>query len=171
MYLHEEPVTSGSGGCTGQRDNELALSGRGRPCPAGQLYAMRGIEDDRVAEPTHEREGAHVDHEIVEAEGRPPFGQDDLVRAALLELVHDVPHIPGRQELTFLDVHDATCLGRRDQEIGLAAQERRDLQNVGALGGDFGFLGPVDVRQHGNTDLFPYLPQHGHAGSDARSTE
>jgi hypothetical protein len=43
-------------------------------------------------------------------------------------------HVPRRHELALLDVHDLAGLGRGAHEVGLAAQERRDLQHVGDLG-------------------------------------
>ena len=50
------------------------------------------------------------------------------------DLRHRVAHVVGREELALLDVHDAAGLGRRDEQVGLPRQERRDLQHVGDLG-------------------------------------
>ena len=46
------------------------------------------------------------------------------------DLGDDVLHVPGRQELALLDVDDLAGLRGGDQQVGLAAQEGRDLQDV-----------------------------------------
>ena len=63
--------------------------------------------------------------------------------------------VGGRDELPFLDVHDAAGAARGDEQVRLAAQERRDLQNVGGLGGGFRLRGFVDIgedRESGSAD-------------------
>ena len=61
----------------------------------------------------------------------------------------------GRQELTLLDVDGAPGLGRRDEQVGLAAQEGGNLQHVGDLGGGRGLRRLVDVGEHGHADAAP----------------
>ncbi len=55
-----------------------------------------------------------------------------------------------RDELALLDVDDAAGAPGRDQQIRLAAQERRDLQDVDGFGGGFGLRGLVDIGEHGD---------------------
>ena len=57
----------------------------------------------------------------------------------------------GRNELAFLDVHDAAGAAGLDQQIGLAAQERRDLQDVDRLGRGFGLRRLVNIGQDRET--------------------
>ena len=67
------------------------------------------------------------------------------------DLFRGQPNIVRRNELAFLDVHHAAGAARLDQKIGLAAQERRDLQDVDGLGG-FGRLRRlVNVGEHGES--------------------
>ncbi len=54
--------------------------------------------------------------------------------AGALDLLRHVGHVPGRQELPFLDVDRAPGLAGRQQQIGLAAEEGRDLQHIDRLG-------------------------------------
>ena len=62
-------------------------------------------------------------------------------------------HVPGREELALLDVDHAPGLGRRDQKVGLPAEEGRDLQHVDDLG-DFGALRRlVHVGEHRQPEL------------------
>src|SRR5579863_24157 len=44
-----------------------------------------------------------------------------------------MPHIPGRNELALFDVDGAAAECCRDHEVGLAAQERRNLKHVDDL--------------------------------------
>jgi len=50
--------------------------------------------------------------------------------------------------LALLDVDHASGLTRLDKNIGLAAEERRDLENIRGLGGQRCLRGLVDVREH-----------------------
>ena len=59
-----------------------------------------------------------------------------------------MPDIVRRNELALLDIHDPARAPGRDQQIGLAAKKRRDLQNVGGLGGGFRLRWLVNVGQH-----------------------
>src|SRR3712207_7607972 len=47
----------------------------------------------------------------------------------------DIGHVPGGEELPLLDVHDPSGLRSRYQEIGLAAEEGGDLEDVHDLAG------------------------------------
>ena len=67
-------------------------------------------------------------------------------------LADDVRHVPRRQELALLDVDDLAGRRRRQQQIGLPAQERRDLQHVDRLRGLGALRGLVHVGQHGQTE-------------------
>ena len=54
-----------------------------------------------------------------------------------------------RHELALLDVDDAAGAAGGQQQVGLAAEERRDLQDVGHLGGRLGLRRLVDVGEDG----------------------
>ena len=47
------------------------------PCPSGQLDAVGRVEDDRVAELPHDRECPEIIDQVVVAEDRSPFGDED----------------------------------------------------------------------------------------------
>ena len=114
----------------------------------GHLNAVRGVEHDWVTEFAHDGECAHVYDEIAVTEGRTAFGEHDVVVAGSFDFGDGVLRVGRRKELTFLDV-DAT-LGVRGSlnQIGLPAEEGRDLQHVANFGngpalGDF-----VNVGEH-----------------------
>ena len=59
----------------------------------------------------------------------------------------------GETNWPFLDVHDAAGAARLDQKIGLAAQERRDLQNVDGFGGLGGLRRLVNIGEDGESGV------------------
>ena len=83
----------------------------------------------------HHRERAHVDDEVVIAEAGAALGDDDARVARVDHLRDRVLHVVGREKLSLLDVDDAAGLRGGDEQIGLAAEERGNLQDVGDLGG------------------------------------
>ena len=107
------------------------------------------------------RERAHVRNQVVVAKAEATLADHDLVRiAGRACLVDHIGHFPGRQELAFLDV-DGPALGADvDDEIGLAAQERRRLQHID----DRRHLSErrvlVHVGQHRHAELAPHLGEH-----------
>ena len=54
----------------------------------------------------------------------------------------------GETNWPFLDIHGAAGAPGRNQQIGLAAQKRRDLQNIRGLGRRLGLRGLVNVGEH-----------------------
>jgi hypothetical protein len=65
---------------------------------------------------------------------------------------HRVFHVLRREELALLDVHHAPGLGGSDDQVGLAGEERGNLQHVGHGADGRACLGVVDVGQHGHTE-------------------
>ncbi len=80
----------------------VVVAMRGR----GQLHGVSGVENHGRELP-HDGERAHVDHQIVVAEARAALGDEDALVAGSATLFDGVPHVPGRDELAFLDVHYA----------------------------------------------------------------
>ena len=70
--------------------------------------------------------------------------------------------IVRRDELALLDIHDAAGAPRFEQQIGLAAKERRDLQDVDHLGGGSRLRGLVDIGEDG-------VPIGFHAGENPQA--
>ena len=118
-----------------QRLDVLGQAGRDAVARARQLQAVGDVEDHRPAQRAQHREGAHVHHQVVVAEGHAALGHQHLRAAGARHLGNRVPHVVGRQELALLDVHHPAGPGRGHQQIGLARQERRNLQDVRDFGG------------------------------------
>ena len=99
-----------------------------------------------------DRQRAHVGDKRVVAEAHAPLGHQDVGRARGVELGDDVLHVPGREKLPLLDVDRPPGLGRRDQKIGLAAQEGRNLQRVD------GFARPARIGRVSCTSVITGRP-------------
>src|SRR5207245_10912555 len=104
-------------------------------CTARLLHGVRRVEYHRIPGLRQNRQGAHVGHERVVAKAGAALAEQDTVVAAAGDLAGDVLHVPGREELALFDVDSIAGLGGGDQEVGLAAEIGRDLQNVDRFGG------------------------------------
>src|SRR5437588_6996929 len=91
---------------------------------------MRAIEDN-WSEFAHDGERAHVNHQIAVAKRSATLRQEDAIVAGSAHFLHSVLHVPGSNELPFLDVDGASGSSRGDQQIGLTAQKGGNLQHVG----------------------------------------
>ena len=78
---------------------------------------------------------------------RCPAGRSDFVGGEA--------HVAGREKLPLLDVDRPARAARGDEQVGLAAQKGRDLENVADLRGGFGLRRLVDIGQHGQAGLGP----------------
>jgi hypothetical protein len=88
--------------------------------------------------------------------------------AGFTAFLHRVPHVPGRNELSFLDVDRAAAQRSRHHEVGLAAQKRWNLQNIDCFRdtGDVRYF--VNISEHRNLDFIFDLFQDAQAFLDAR---
>ena len=102
---------------------------------------------------SHDGERSHVDDQIVVAEAGSAFGKKYPIIACGAAFFHCMFHIPRRDELAFLDIHRPLAHGGGDDQIGLAAEESRNLQHIR----DFRNLGDVrgfvHVGEHRNVDF------------------
>ena len=95
------------------------------------LQRVGHVEDHRGRQPAQHGETAHVDHQIVIAEGRAALGQPDLRRGATAARIFSTTraHVIGSQELPLLDVdHAAQAARRRLEQAGLPREKGRDLE-------------------------------------------
>ena len=58
-------------------------------------------------------------------------------------------HVPGGQKLPLFHINNLACLTRCDQQIGLAAEEGGDLQDIHDVGGDRALPGFMDIGDQG----------------------
>ena len=127
---------------------KFALTARPVAEAARLRHGMGRVEHDRVAGLRHDRQRAHVDDQRVVAEARAALAQQDLLVAGRGDLCGDVLHVPRRQELALFDVDRLAGRARRQQQIGLAAEKSRDLQDIDDFGHRRALFAFVHIGQH-----------------------
>ena len=160
MRFHEHARDTSCNRRAREHRNELALATATRSLSARQLNRVRCVEHDGATRRTHDGERAHVRHQVVVAEGRAALAYENVVATArLARLGNDVHHVFGSEELTLLDVDGLSRRGDGADEVRLAAEKRRRLQDVDD-GGDFrNFFFGVHVRKHRHSHLTLYFRQ------------
>ena len=158
--FHEDRRNADGNGGPGQHRGEFPLAAAGGALPARLLHRMGGVENDGTAGPGHNRQRPHIGHQGVVAETGTPLAQHNVLIAGAFHLGGDVGHVPGGQELAFLDVDGPAGFPGSNQQVRLAAEEGRNLQDIDDLfeGGALG--GVVDVGQHRNAQAVPDLGEH-----------
>ena len=132
-----------------QHRHEFAFAARRAALAARLLHRMGGVKDHRRAGVLrHDRQRAHIRYQRVVAERHAALGDQHVGIAGAGQLVDDIGHVPGRQKLALLDVDHLAGRRRGQQQIGLPAQKRRDLQHVDRLRGDRALLRLMHVGQH-----------------------
>ena len=110
---------------------------------------MGDVEYHRAAVLLHLGYAAVVHDKVLVAEGGAALGYRNLRVACLAHFLHGVCHGSGRQELSFLDVYHLSGACRRHKQVGLTAEEGRNLKHVDKLGGHGGLWSRVDVGHNG----------------------
>ena len=152
MGLDEDAGDADRHGRARQHRHEAPLAAARRPLPSRLLHRMGRVEDHRRARLGEDRQRAHVGDERVVAERHAALGDQDVRVARADDLGDHVLHVPGREELPLLDVDRLAGRGRREQKIGLAAEEGRDLQDVDGFGDGRALLRLMHVGDHGKAE-------------------
>ena len=158
----EEAVDAGGGGGAGQQGNKFGLAAADTVGRRRLLNRVCGVEDDR-REVTHDGERTEIDDKVVVAEARAALGKEDTFVAGGADFLEAVGHVPGGDELALLDVDGAAGAAGGDQQVSLAAEESRDLENVGGFSGDLAVGRLVNVGENGQAGIF------GESGEDPRA--
>ncbi len=137
--------------------HEAPLTSARCPLPSGLLHGVGRIEDHGCAGLGEDRQRAHVGDKRVVAEGDAALGDEHVGIAGADEFGHDVLHVPRRQELTLLDIDRLAGRGSREQQIGLAAEEGRDLQHIDGFGDGRALVGLMHVGDDGKADALSHL--------------
>src|SRR5579859_1077383 len=90
---------------------------------------MRGIKHHRRKAP-HNGQRAHVYNQVVVPEGTTALGEKHVAIPRLADLLDGMTHVPRRDELALLDVDGLGVPGCRNQQIRLAAEESRNLDDI-----------------------------------------
>ena len=104
-----------------------------------------------------------VDQTVI-PERRATLREHHVRTPRLGQLADRTGHLARGQKLPLLDVHrppmGSRLTARRGQEVGLAAQERRDLDEIDHPCRGAGVHGLVDIRRRRNAKLTPDRPIH-----------
>ena len=160
--FQEDAVDAGGNGGAREYGDELRLAAGDAIGSRWCLHGVRAVEDDG-GECAHDGERAHVDDEIVIAEAGAALGEKDAGVAGGGDLLNGVLHVLGCDELSLLHVDGATGFSGGDQQVGLAAEEGRNLKDIAGLGCRAAVLRLVHVGEDGEVRL------SGDAAQDARA--
>src|SRR5690606_34757041 len=120
MGFHEQHGDADGNRGARQHRDKLPLPARGGALPARLLHRMGRIEDDgKPRLLRHDGKPAHIGDERVIAEARAALGQQHIAVAARDQLVGDILHIPGGEELPLLHIHDLARRRSGKQKIRL----------------------------------------------------
>src|SRR5262245_9388797 len=125
MDFHEYGVHSAGDSSACEGFDVFGLSASCITQPAGKLQGVSHVEDDGHAKSAHDREGTHVDDEVVITEGRPAFSQQQLLTTDFPNFVDDISRVLRREKLPLLDVDRTTRPRGSENQIRLPAKERR----------------------------------------------
>ncbi len=135
---------------------------------------MGAVEDDG-SEGSHDGERAHVDDEVVVAEAGAALGEGDTGTAGFTDFFDGVAHVVRGDELALLDVDGAVAglggFGGGDEEIGLAAEEGGDLEDVDGVGYGGTVVVGVDVGEDGEMVGLADGAEDASAFGEARTAE
>ena len=141
------PSTPAATAARASRRNELRLPSRDAIRPRRNLHRVRAIKDDG-RQPPHNRQRAHIYDKIVVAERRTPLRKKHPRIPRRGHLLDGMIHVPWSHKLPLFDIDGSPRLGRRHQQIRLAAEKRRNLQHVYAFGGYGTVPRLVDISKH-----------------------
>ena len=169
MGLHEDRRHPHRHRCPGQDRDEFPLAARAVPLAPRLHDGVGRIEDDRAADPGHDRQGAHVADQGVVAEGDAPLRRQGVRVAGAADLGDHVRHVAGREELALLDVDRPPGLGGGDQQVRLAAEKGRDLQDVHRFGDRRTLFPFVDVGEDRQAEALADFGENGQGCAQAHS--
>ena len=147
MYLEEVARRTESLRRQCHRGHETTVAGGFSIASTRSLHAVGAVHDHRRHDVEHIGNVAEIDHEVVVAEGIAAFREPNLLRTSVAGLFDRVAHIATAQKLRLFDVHRASRPRRRHEQIGLTAEERRNLQHIAHFGDGRSLPRLVDVGE------------------------
>ena len=134
--------------------HERAVASGGTSQARGALDRMGSIKDHRCTQGPHGHQPREIVDQAAVAKKGASLAEHHISAAAGEQFGHRMPHVLGREKLPLLDVYSFAGGRSSEQEIGLAAEERRDLQKVTHHPGRGGLLRKMNV----GGDRHPLLP-------------
>ena len=160
MDLEEKAVGAEGLCCQSHGGNEAAVAARGAVARARALHAVGAVHDNTRGYFEHVANVAEVDNQVVVAIHVAALREPHVLGTCLAGFLNGVDHVLAAQKLRLLDVYRAACLGGRHEQVGLAAEEGRNLDDVNNLSHGFGLTALVDVGKNFQTKLLLYVGKH-----------
>ena len=145
MDFKKQAIDAGGGGGAGEGWNETPIS-RCNSAPGGSLHGVSGVKDHPMTPVSHGDESAHIDHQIALSKGGAALRDPGAPAASFFQLLHDGVHRLRGEKLAFLHVDGSAGLGGGQEQVGLPAEKRGNLQDIHDLGGLARFAGRMDIR-------------------------
>lgn len=149
----EEAVATSGYSRSCEDGGKMAVATRVVSSPAGSLNRVGGIKHNVQSQFLHPIYGTHVCDKIIVTETGSPLGKKEGFASGKSQFFRDIFYIPRRKELTFFDIHRPAGGTGCGDEIGLAAQEGRNLEHIEKLACDFDFAGGMDVGCHRHSQI------------------
>ena len=130
----EEPSRGSEGlGSLGHHRHILAVADGFAVAGTRPLHAVGAVHDDRRDDAEHVGDIAEIDNKIVIAETVAALGEPHIGGTALTGFLDRIAHVGTGEKLGFLDVHGLARLGGSNDEVGLTAEESRNLNDINDL--------------------------------------
>lgn len=143
--LQEDAVGSGGEGGAREGGDVFALTAADPARRAGELDAMGGINDGGMSVCRHDTETAHIDDEVLVAEGGAAIGLPNFVGPGFLQFFDYKLHFLWGEELTLFDVDGAVGFCGGEEEVGLPAKKGGDLEGVDHCADRLALFGQMDI--------------------------
>ena len=171
MHFEKETVGPERLGRMRHGGHEFAVAARLAARRARALHRVGAVHHDRRGDFEHVGDIAEIDDEVVVAERVAALGQPDVTGPRLAGLFVGVAHVRARKELGLFDIHRFAGPGCGDHQIGLAAEERRNLDHVDDLADGCGLPRFVDVGEQTQSPLRPHVRKHLQPLFESRAAE
>ena len=157
MGFEEQAIHPYGDGCPGERLDERSIPPGGVPQARRLLDGMGGIKNHRHAEASHHREAGEVVDQTPVAEERAPLAEHDVLATACEQFRDGMLHVAGGDELPLLHIHRLPRGSCGEEEIGLTAEERRNLDQVTDCTDRSPLIGEMHVGGHREPRGGPHL--------------
>ncbi len=159
MGFDKHAVTPRGHGGTGQNGSQFTVATGAVTRSAGTLHRMRRVENYLIIQTLHPVNGTHVGDKVIVPETHPALGEEKRPAPHALQLLADIPHVPRRKELAFFHIDHPATPARGQDQVGLPAEKRRNLQNIDKLRRDLHLRRRVHVRGHRHLQVGANLRQ------------
>ncbi len=129
---------------------------------------MSGVEYHRIAELGHDGDGSHIDHEVVIAELRAAFRQQNPLIAGFAHLCDNLGHVSWSKKLGLFQVDRLSRPSGLRDEVRLAHKKRGDLEDVDNFAHGADLRRGMHIGEDRNCEFFPDTPEYGESLIESR---